>query len=113
MTRKGKKTALLWVWKGHLELIKSEVDRALMMVLDGLEKLGSTRPKCKKGKKKRAFKRKHRPICEPKPISIMVSKEELGCLAGSDPSSYTNLCRARDFVGGSCSTKGCSWGRLT
>jgi hypothetical protein len=55
LTGKGKKIALLWAWKGHLELIKSEVDRDLVMVLDGLEKLRSARPKRKKGKKKRAF----------------------------------------------------------
>jgi hypothetical protein len=37
---KGKLQSLLWTWKGQLVSLETEVDRALLSILEGLEKFG-------------------------------------------------------------------------
>lgn len=71
MIVKGKLQSPLWAWKGQLVRLKTEVDRALLSILEGIEKCGPAQKPNGAGRKevgKRwAPRSKARPVCNPKP----------------------------------------------
>jgi hypothetical protein len=68
---KGKLQSPLWAWKGQLVRLKTEVDRALLSILEGIEKCGLAQKPNGAGRKKVgkrwAPKSKARLVCNPKP----------------------------------------------
>jgi hypothetical protein len=91
---KGKMKSLLLEWKGQLMSLKTEVDRALFSVMDGLEKIGpGSKPtgagRIKRGKRGKKWVVKPKPKKIKKPIFTQAGVSGTGWGNGlsSDPSN--------------------------